>query len=292
MLGLWRLKLWWKRRQKGAREKRALNVATSAVAKFPQIQTDLKSGLQAELIISLTSYPPRFPVLANTIKGLLDQRMRADKVVLWLAEDDITQLPYDVSRLVAHGLEIRTCSDLKSYKKIIPSLKAYPEAFLVIADDDTYYDPNWLESLVETYLTEGPGVVAGRAHLARFRADGSARPYLEWEFDTSATKANTVDTAIFATGCGGVLYPPGALPEQTMDEDLFMNLCPHGDDIWLFYMQRMAGVRQLRISRKLELTAWEHSQDSALWHSNYAGGGNDLQIQAVEAYLCSLAASS
>jgi hypothetical protein len=75
-------------------------------------------NLPSELIVSLTSYPRRFPILDFAIRSLLNQTVRPDRVILWLAEDDVTYLPSAVRRLA--GLEIRTCRDLRSFKKLVP----------------------------------------------------------------------------------------------------------------------------------------------------------------------------
>ena len=81
-------------------------------------------NLLGELIVSLTSYPRRFPILKFTIRSLLNQTVRPDRVILWLAEDDVTYLPSAVRRLA--GLEVRTCPDLRSFKKLIPALEQFP----------------------------------------------------------------------------------------------------------------------------------------------------------------------
>ena len=35
---------------------------------------------------------------------------------------------------------------------------------------------------------------------------------------------------------GGVLYPPGSLYKDVLNEELFMKLCPTADDIWFWSM--------------------------------------------------------
>ena len=45
------------------------------------------------------------------------------------------------------GLEIRECDNLRSFKKLVPALQTFPNAFIVTADDDLYFAPNWLETL-------------------------------------------------------------------------------------------------------------------------------------------------
>ncbi|BAB51279.1 acyltransferase family protein [Mesorhizobium japonicum] len=88
-------------------------------------------GLPGELIVSLTSYPKRFPTLHLTLRCLLSQTIAPNRVILWLTAEDAAQLPASVTDLKCHGLEIRFCKDIRSYKKIIPTLLAFPSAYIV-----------------------------------------------------------------------------------------------------------------------------------------------------------------
>src|SRR6185312_7028817 len=99
--------------------------AEHAVARFTR-QTGRPHGLHGELIVSLTSYPARFGVLGKTIKSLLSQTIRPDRTVLWVAHNDFVEIPTAVRNLEQHGLEIRLCEDIRSYKKIVPSLRQWP----------------------------------------------------------------------------------------------------------------------------------------------------------------------
>lgn len=75
-------------------------------------------GLPATLILSLTSYPPRFGTLSLTLHSLLRQSVKADRTILWIAH--IPLLPKAVTVLQAAGLEIRATEDVRSYKKSSP----------------------------------------------------------------------------------------------------------------------------------------------------------------------------
>jgi hypothetical protein len=241
------------------------------------------SGLGHPLVLSLTSYPPRFPTLAATLKSLLMQSVRPDHLELWIADKDMAALPQAVLDLVAHGLTIRACSDLRSYKKIIPALSAHPDAAIVTADDDAYYWPTWLAELVAAYDPARREVICHRGHRIAFRGDGLPASYRTWKFDTSDT---SLSLATFPTGLGGVLYPPGILPAEARREDLFRRYCPTGDDIWLFWMAALNGARFRKIGPVRRFILWRGGQDVALYNQNVVGeDGNDIQIAAmIEAY--------
>lgn len=235
--------------------------------------------LPGRLIVSLTSYPPRFPTLHLTIKSLLMQRVQPDVLELWVAKKDFQALPKKVRALEADGLVIRICEDLRSYKKIIPRLRESKDDWVVIADDDLYYWPTWLDELVAAVRPEVREVVCSRCHKVEFAGPALPAPYMRWQFNVSSHAENEV---IFPTGIGGVLYPPGVFSEDVCNETLFLQLCPTGDDIWLFWMAAMNGATFRRSAARHRLILWGGSQECALFNQNaLPDEGNDRQITAM-----------
>ena len=102
---------------------------------------------EQKIIVSLTSYPQRIDIVYKVIDSLLRQSLKPDVVVLWLARDEFPRqeqsLPRELRRYIKFGLTIRWCENLRSYKKLIPSLKAYPSDTIVTADDDILYPENF-----------------------------------------------------------------------------------------------------------------------------------------------------
>lgn len=232
--------------------------------------------LGAPVIISLTSYPPRFGTLALTLRCLLSQNIKPDSVVLWIAEKDVEFLPYEVTRLIKKGLQIRTCVDLKSYKKIIPALVAFPNAFIVTADDDLYYDKRWLSTLVRSYDPNANEIVCHRCHRIGIGSTGADFiPYECWTFEIQESGASPL---YFPTSGAGALYPPGTFPSDATDQTIFTDICPTADDVWLYWMASLGGKQFRKVGRKIELYAWKNSQAVGLWANVNATGGNDIQI--------------
>lgn len=238
-------------------------------------------GLSTPLVVSLTSYPPRFGTLAPTLRGILAQSVRPDATILWLADGDADRLPPEVLDLRAKGLEVRETRDLRSYKKIVPALLAFPEATIVTADDDLHYEGGWLAALVEAAQTAPPGgppdVICRRAHRMILR-DGQPLPYREWEWSLRRPERNPL---VFPTGVTGVLYPPGSLHEEVTCEDLFRDLCPTADDVWLWWMHRLAGATASKIGGRPRLLEWPGSQEVNLRQANLREPGNDRAIAAM-----------
>lgn len=237
-----------------------------------------RHSLDKELIVSLTSYPKRFNILPLTIQSLLNQSVKPDRIILWLYKGDYKLLPSTVKNLEKFGLQILLIDeDWKSYKKIIPSLLQFPDAFIVTCDDDVLYKPTVVEELVEGYKANG-GVIAHRAHIIQFDNKGNLLPYLKWQEKTPPHNfIETNSPLVFSTGVGGVLYPPNCLHESVIDIEKAMELCPTADDIWLFFMASLNSTNASLIGGRGFINLNQDENDS-LWAIN-SQGENDRQLE-------------
>lgn len=233
--------------------------------------------LPGELIISLTSYPPRFPTLDFTLRSLLRQTVSPDRIIVWIANDDIAQLPSEVRDL--EGIEIRSVPDLRSYKKLVFCLDEYPNSFIVTCDDDNFYPPQWLEQLTARWTDEEPAIVCHRAHRIEWDANGSVKPYENWERDVQDAKARHPSTDLLPTGLGGILYFPRSLHKDVTRSELFLTHCPSADDLWFFWQARRKGSKYRKVGGKFPELYWPGSQDFALYNSNVTN--NEVQMNAL-----------
>jgi hypothetical protein len=257
--------------------------AARAVARFPATKGE-RHALPGDLIVSLTSHPPRYATLPMTLKSVLDQKVRADRTILWIADKDWGALTPEILALRNYGLEIERCDDVRSYNKIVHALARYPNAFIVTVDDDIYYSPEMLRRLTEGYLSGEAAICARRAHLIRRDANGDMAPYADWTFGyLSVPGEAAVRKNLFPTGVGGVLYPPQSFSQEVTDKSLFAKLCPTADDLWLYWMGRRAGAMYRQVGPVFPQIMWDGSQDVSLYAENSAGG-NDRQIAALEAH--------
>ena len=236
------------------------------------------------LVISLTSFPARIGFVHKTIETLLDQSMKADKVVLYLAKEQFkdgeASLPKPLLDLRGRGLEIRWCEDLKSYKKLVPALKEYPDSIVVTADDDILYPRGWLKDLYVSYLKNPDEIHCHRAHRMTFEKDGSVAPYADWIWGVRNVCPSFNN---FLTGVGGVLYPPNSLHEDVLNDEQFRRLCPTADDIWFWAMAVLKGSKINVIGKHgCELRYVKDSQEAnCLQMINLGENRNDSQLRNV-----------
>jgi hypothetical protein len=239
-------------------------------------------GLPSELIISLTSYPPRFGTLHLTLRCLLSQSVRPDRVILWVAHADMDLIPPSVTRLCGRGLEIRPCDDLRSYKKLVPALEAFPEAYIVTADDDLYYPSDWLKLLVAAADQDRPVIVGRRAvRVVRDNA-GQLAPFNSWDRDVTDGQARQPSPDLMCETGAGALFPPRCLHPIATDYGKFSELAPDGDDLWFYWCARMAGTLVKKAGNSLIIVPWQGTEESSLWSSN-EWGGNDEKVAALVA---------
>lgn len=237
-------------------------------------------GLAGDLIISLTSYPPRFGNLHLTLESLLNQTVKADRVILWVAESDMNRLSRRTLQLKERGLDIRAVPDVRSYKKLVFALEAFPEAYFVTADDDVFYRPDWLATLVED---SRPGlIICRRAHRIPSFHEKRMPPYLTWERLVEDEGARVPCADIVPTGVGGILYPPASLHSDVTNAAIFMDLCPRADDLWFYMMARKAGSLYQKVGGPFEQISWPGTQEVALYHENLVA--NDEQMARLVAY--------
>jgi hypothetical protein len=256
---------------------RALRIAAKpAMLRHSTIRPGKPHTLPGKLVVSLTSYPPRFPALDLTLRCLMSQDMAPDAIILWVAHGDADKLPRRVRELEAHGLTIRTCDDTGSFKKVVPACLEFSGAFLLLCDDDVAYPATWLRRFVEHWRYPDEVLCQwGR----RLTIDGRGRPLPWWSWPPVLD--DHPHWSVMPIGCGGVLYPPGTIPASVARPETFTRLCPNGDDIWLFWHLPETGATARCIQPEKKFRFWGGTQDMALWKSNDYRGGNDRKIAAM-----------
>lgn len=264
--------------RKMVRRQRALRFERDCQARFAHQRPGKPHALGAALVVSLTSYPARFEFLDLTVRSLLQQSLRPDRIVLWIADTDAAKLPTSVRKLARQGLELRLVPDLRSYKKLVFAVEQFPAAYLVTADDDVYYPPQWLAELVDGIDQQAPVITCHRAHRwPPVVIDNNVPPYVTWEWDVQDEAARRPSTDLLPTGLGGICYPPGSLHHDVVDANTFMSLCPQADDLWFYWMARRAGSKYRKVGGVFEQLYWPGSQEQSLWSENATA--NDRQIR-------------
>lgn len=198
------------------------------------------------IVISLTSFPQRIDQVHFTLKSLLLQHCKPDKIVLYLGRDEFEgrTLPKSITDLFQYGVEVRFRDDLKPHTKYFYAMQEFRDSLVITVDDDILYRPKLVGDLFSAHERFQDCVICTRAHYMRV-LDGHLLPYNDWDFETGYF--NHPSYALFATGVGGVLYDPRLFIDETFNEDAIKELSLRQDDVWLKFMELRSGIRTLAI---------------------------------------------
>lgn len=240
---------------------------------------------EVPITVSLTSFPARISEIHRTIHTLLTQTVKPDRVVLWLGEEKFpnkeADLPKKLLRLKECGLTIGWTRDVRSYTKLLPALRTYPDDVIITVDDDIFYNPDMVERLYNSYLAD-PTCIYAQTVLRVTVNGGEISPYNSWKRGVPTGEKSVLN---HLEGVGGVLYPPHILPGEVFNEDAFLSLTPTVDDIWFWSMAILKGVKVCDVWGG-ESMPFPHNPrantTSSLWSANIDPSvGNDKQFAAL-----------
>lgn len=237
-----------------------------------------------DIIVSLTTYGKRIYDVHLAIESIMGQTMKANRIILWLDYSfQNKQLPKALQKQQERGLEIKFCEDLRSYKKLIPSLQICPNDAIITIDDDLIYEFDLLENLIIPYISNPSYIYCHRFHKMRMNSDGELLPYNQWIQRCSNQEPDVLN---FPTTGGGTLFPPNSLDEEVMNSKVFMDICKYADDVWFKAMSLKKGTLSKKVHSRNrygdDFIAIPNVQDIGLFNINVLGEGlNDKQIKDV-----------
>jgi hypothetical protein len=204
------------------------------------------------LIISLTTIPPRFKVIHETLQSLVSQSVKPEAIHLYLPKE-YRRFQYEKHEVPEPpaGVSIRYVdADFGPATKILPAVQAYQgqDVKLLFCDDDKVYDPDWVQRFLvaskahpDCCIVEEGGQVSDYSHhaytgrlqprsvrrvkdlsyrLKRLLSLGRWKP-------RKAASSGYVDVL---EGWGGVLVRPHFFSDAAFDiPDILWTV----DDIWL-----------------------------------------------------------
>ena len=245
-----------------------------------------------ELVVSLTTHGKRIHSVFRTIESIFQQTYKANKVVLYLGDKEYTsieQLPITLQRQVDRGLTVRFVKDVRSYTKLVPALKEFPSAAIITVDDDFFYPFDLIERLMNAHK-KNPKAVCARV-LKKLELIGKNKLKSYDDLERFKSKGGMTDCAGYMPeGYGGVLYPPHCMPSVTIDESLFLSLCPSADDVWFAAVEMCNSIPIVHVpyefvrtpsSQMKDLLENDDVQDIGLQQTNVLQRQNDVQMKAV-----------
>lgn len=235
-----------------------------------------------EVIVSLTTFPMRIRTVGWSLLSLFKQDLLPNRIILNLSlkEFPSQNLPPEILKFQELGLEIFWNEDnTLSYLKIMSTLERFPDAIIVTCDDDQYYDSKWLQGLMNSYHKRPDAIHAHRVHRMALDSQSYPLPYNQWLHAHQHASFPNPSKLNFATGVGGVLYPPHCFFHDVLNKELYTRLCPKADDIWLWGMELLSGHEIMLLDNPLRTLPTMVTQKVALVKDNIHHNFNDKQIK-------------
>ena len=230
--------------------------------------------------ISLTSIYSTQEYLFNTLRTVLRQTRKPDKIFLYLSEEPyILDVGFKNKEITHIGLvellhsssiiEVRWVKNIGSFRKLLPLLKEKWEedCFIITIDDDTLYREDLIFNLLNDY-NEYKCVIGYRGFT----------PHVEniQNFDYSKKgPVKRLNLHNFLTGKGGILYKPQFFHNTgnlIFNDELYLKICNKQDDIW-FYIVRVLNKVECFVGAKAWQTR-EYSSVGLFDHFNKHGSLN------------------
>lgn len=196
---------------------------------------------ETEVIVSLTTHSFRIYDVYLAIESIMQGTMLPNRIILWLSEEyKNTPLPITLQNQIKRGLEVRYCKDIRSYTKLLPALKEFPQSAIVTIDDDIIYPIETLEYLVNAYHSSGDCICAHWVHYIPADLHSKYISILNWPMVREPIAESPF---LFYEGFGGVLYPPNSLDKEVFNEEVFLDICKYADDVWFNAMSMRKGTK-------------------------------------------------
>ena len=120
--------------------------------------------MSRQRIVTLTSIPPRFENLSRVLQSLLQQRLAADQIQVWIPAA-FRRFPGWTGALphLPPGVSLMRCLvDYGPATKILPALNHFAgrDVDLFLCDDDHLYHRDWLGQMAQAALAQPAAAIA------------------------------------------------------------------------------------------------------------------------------------
>jgi len=232
-------------------------------------KSDTKIFNNKLLIISMTSYPPRIKFVKSSFMSIIKQNISSTLyhcvLVLSIPEfpNKELDLPSDLLNFIyLEGIEIIWYNkNIRSHKKLIPTLKKYPNNPILIIDDDIIRQEGFLKTFLDDHKKFPNDIIFGYSKYV-----------LNKEFKFIKKKKinnNEIKLSRPSNGLSGTLYPPNTFTDKRFfDEDIFMKLSPSSDESWQWCFLIMSNKKLRKLSKNFSIKPIPKSQKISLYKEN------------------------
>ena len=200
--------------------------------------------------ISLTSIYKNQDILLHSLQSIMKQTRLPDKIFLYLSEEpylldsgfkDKKITNSNLLKCIQDNLiDVQWVKNTGPYRKLLPLLKDKwnEDCIIITIDDDTVYEPNLIQNLVNDYNQQKCSIC--------YRGFTPSFDNID-NFDyAKRDKVKHVSLYNFFTGKGGILYKPQFFHKThnlIFNDKIYLDICPTCDDIWFYIIRVLNNVK-------------------------------------------------
>lgn len=233
-----------------------------------------------KIIVSMTTWPPRFAVAQQAMAAIVGQ-VKADNLhdrvhlAMVLSEDEVcyaetrSEACELIGKMEKLGVEvILDRGNIKSHKKLIPTLEKYPNNPVLVVDDDNEQWTGWLKTFISDYDQHPNDIIYGQS-LSHVELQGDRIVEVREQSIPFENAGKVTYNMKPANGAAGTIYPAHTFTDpRFFDRNLFMRLSPTSDETWQWAFAKIAGKTFRLMSGNNMPMMLGAPPDSALWHIN------------------------
>lgn len=252
--------------------------ARSAMMHLPIRRKPRSAAARPErIVVSLTTIPARTAMMGPALRSLLDQDTPADRIMLCLPRHSRRSgapYPEPGTLNLPEGVDVLRCEDQGPATKLLPALKAEPEALIVVADDDVIYPRDFLSTLLQAHRRRPEAALGLRGACLR---EGVRFPDLWHELCSGIDGMREVDILF---GTWGFMVPAARMDAAVHDFSGHAEAVRWVDDVWISGHLARLGIPRLVVPARSFPIETLAAFRQALTYGPNRSGENDAQAIA------------
>lgn len=198
------------------------------------------------IIVSMTTWPPRSEAAVKAMQSITNQEHSMPVHFVLVLSKDEWENNFQLYRMMEAMIEdmdvevIWDYGNIRSHKKLIPTLQRYPDNAILVVDDDMTQQNGWLEQFIQDHQQHPNDIIYGHAGSRVIIRNGRIEEGISQRGIYTYPGRVTYNEKP-ANGSAGTLYPSGTFTDpRFFDRETFMRLTPTSDETWQWAWAVMA----------------------------------------------------
>jgi len=198
---------------------------------------------------SLTSYPLRLPYIIPVLKTIVKQTHKLEKILLVLSLEEFPNKEKDIEKINSklnlfldkNNIEILWCDkNLRAYKKLLYTIKKYPNEHIFTFDDDIKYPKSVVKKIIQISNKYPNTIVVGHEDAKMF--NNTKKDFFRYQLFSFKSNNNPCYNNTI-TGAFCCYYPPNSLGKEVLNIKKAFKVSKICDDLWFWVHAVLKGTK-------------------------------------------------